>query len=124
MYRHGTEAVSLVQKQIAQLCLTDARGILEHCVEDRFQFAGRAGNDLQHLRRRRLLLQRFGQFAGALLLGLKQSYILDCNHRLVGKSIDQVNLSFSEWLDPGAATETARQSGFLREAGEHQGWLR
>jgi hypothetical protein len=32
-----------------------------------------------------------------LLLRLEQSHVLDCDHRLIGESLDQLDLLVSEW---------------------------
>ena len=46
----------------------------------------------EHLRCRGLLVQRFGEFARALLLGVEQPRVLDRDHRLVGEGGDQLDL--------------------------------
>ncbi len=48
-------------------CLAEARCVLQHGLEHRLKLAGRARDDAQDLRRRRLLLQRLGELAGAQL---------------------------------------------------------
>jgi hypothetical protein len=48
------------------------------------------------------LLQGFGELASALLLGLEQPYILNCDHRLVGESGDELNLLLAERLYLGS----------------------
>src|SRR5262249_38651810 len=40
----------------------------------------------------RLLLQRFRKLAGALALGLEQAHVLNCDHSLVGESLQQIFL--------------------------------
>src|SRR6516164_6653315 len=67
----------------SKLGVADANSVLEHRVEYRLQIAGRAGNDLEHLGGRRLLLQRLSKFSRALLLRLEQPGILDRDQRLV-----------------------------------------
>jgi hypothetical protein len=61
-----------VTEQHAQFGLADAKRILQYCVEDRLEPAGRARDDAQHLGACRLLLHglgkvlpRLGQLAGA-----------------------------------------------------------
>ena len=51
---------------------------------------------LQHLRGRRLLLQRLGQFARARLHLVEQPHVLDRDHRLVGEGRDQLDLLVGE----------------------------
>jgi hypothetical protein len=69
--------------------------IRQHGLKHRLQLPRRPRYDLQHLRRRRLLLQRLGELARALLLCLKQPHVLDSDHRrpekrnlLIGKRIN------------------------------------
>src|SRR5262245_20533592 len=66
----------------------DARRVLQNRPEHRLQISWRAADDLQYLRRRGLLLQRFGQFLCARFNFVKQAYILDRNHSLIGKRGD------------------------------------
>src|SRR5262249_15392478 len=57
--RPGPVAVSVAQPQRAVTGFAKPRGIREHGSKYRFQLAGRTRYDTQHLRSRRLLLQRF-----------------------------------------------------------------
>ena len=50
-----------------KLRLAEPGGIFQQSMKHRLQIAGRAGDDLQHLARRRLLLQRFRKFSSELL---------------------------------------------------------
>ena len=56
---------------------------LDERIEHRLQVEGRAADDLQHLGRRRLLLQRLGELGGARLDLLEQARILDRDDGLV-----------------------------------------
>ena len=67
-------------------------------VEHRLQFAGRAGDDLEHLGGRGLLLQRLGQISRARLHLVEQPHVLDRDHRLVGEGRDQLDLLVGERL--------------------------
>jgi len=87
-----TEDVSFVEIQRAEFGLADARCVLQHGLEHRLNFAGRARYDAEHLRCRGLLLQRIGKLVRALLLGLEQPRILDRDHRLVGEGLEQCDL--------------------------------
>jgi hypothetical protein len=62
MQRGEPKRASIVQEQIAELGLADAHGIRQHGFENWRQLAWRTRDDPQHLRRRRLLLQRLGEF--------------------------------------------------------------
>ena len=55
-----------------------------------------AADDLENVGGRGLLLQRFGQLARALLLGVEQARVLDRDHRLVGESCDQLDVLIGE----------------------------
>ena len=63
MRRGNTNVVALAEPQVAKFGLTDARCSCQYCLENGLQLARRARNDVQHLRRRRLLLQCFVQLA-------------------------------------------------------------
>ena len=54
-------------------------------LEHRLHVRGRTGDDLQDVGRRGLTLQCLPRL-------VEQAYILDCNHRLVGKGLEQGNL--------------------------------
>ena len=84
--RHSAEAVCLRSSySSAELGLADARRVLQHRLEHRLQFARRAGDDLQHLRGRGLLLQRLGQIVGALAQLVEQPRVLDGDDGLGGE---------------------------------------
>ena len=63
---------------------------------------GGAADDVEHLRRRRLLLQRFGEFLCTLLLRLEQPHVLDGDHRLIGECHDQFDFTLVERFDSTA----------------------
>src|SRR5262249_53373752 len=88
----GIKRVTIITKQHTKLGLANPHSILQHGLEHEFQIARRTRNNSQHLRSRRLLLQRLGKLARALLLGLEQPNVLDRDHRLVGKGADKLNL--------------------------------
>ena len=76
--------------QSAELGLADARRVLQHGLEHRLQFAGRAGDDPQHLGGRRLLLQRFAQL-------VEQPRVLDGDDGLGGEGFEQLDLLVRKW---------------------------
>ena len=49
-------------------------------------------NDVEHLAGRRLLLKRFGEITVPVLELLKQPDVFNCDHRLIGKGSDEINL--------------------------------
>src|SRR5262249_16053993 len=59
--RGEMQSAFLTEIEIAELGRADAGRVLQHGVEDGLQLARRARNYAQHLRRRRLLLQRLGK---------------------------------------------------------------
>ena len=63
------EHVALVARHIAEAGLADAASRSPAWPRTRLELAGRARDDAQHLGGRRLLLQRLGELARALLLG-------------------------------------------------------
>ena len=65
-------------------------------VEHRLQIESRAADDLQHLGGGGLLLQRFGEVAGARLHLVEQPHVLDRDHRLVGEGLDDFDLAIRE----------------------------
>ena len=74
-------------------------GICQQGFEHRGEFAGRAGDDAQHLRGRGLLPQRLGKIIGALPQFLEQPGILDCDDGLGGEILDQLDLPIGEQAD-------------------------
>ena len=80
----------------AELGLADARRVRQHGLEHRLKLAGRARDDLQHLRGRGLLLQCLGEVARARLHLVEQPHVLDRDHRLVGEGRDQLDLLVGE----------------------------
>ena len=76
----------LIQIHRAEVRPADARGILQHLLEHRFQFARRGADDLKNLRGRRLLLQRLREVARSRLHLVEQPDILDRDHGLIGEA--------------------------------------
>src|SRR5262245_53314921 len=65
---------------------------IEHCL----QIEGRAADDLEHVGSRGLLLEGFGEIAGARLDLVEQPHVLDRDHRLVSEGADQLDLFLRE----------------------------
>ena len=63
------------------------------------RFARRRTDDLQHLARGGLLLQRFGQIVGALAQFVEQPRVLDGDDRLRGEVLHQLDLLVDKWPD-------------------------
>ena len=86
--------------------LAQPSGALDEGAEDRLQVDRRARDDPQDLGRRRLLLQRLGRVAVALLQLLEQAGVLDGDDGLVGERLQQLDLPLGERLDLVAAVRT------------------
>ncbi len=63
MRRNEVHGVAIPAMDISKLGIADADGILQHGCKDRLKIAGRTADNLKHLRRRGLLLQRLLQLA-------------------------------------------------------------
>ena len=96
------KCVAVAEEQVAELGLADSYRVCQYRLEHGHQVAGRAGDDLEHLGGRGLLLERLGQLAGARLHLVEQPHVLDRDHRLVGEGGDQLDLLFGEWADAGS----------------------
>ena len=57
------QAIAVPAVDASKLGVADADCILQHGLKHRRKIAGRAADNLEHLRRRRLLLQRLGKLA-------------------------------------------------------------
>src|SRR5215470_6716981 len=58
-----SELVTLAEKQARKLGVAQACRVRQHGIEDRLQFSGRTTDYAEHLRGRRLLLQRLDKLA-------------------------------------------------------------
>jgi hypothetical protein len=54
--RHRANATAIAQEHLAKLGLGDRDCLLQHRLEHRLKLSGRTGDELEHLRGRRLLL--------------------------------------------------------------------
>src|SRR5215470_10433560 len=78
--------------------ITQPRRVLSHDIEHRLNIGWRAGNDAEDFARCGLLFQSFFEF-------LKQSHVLDGDHGLVGKGLEERNLLISERPDFHSANQ-------------------
>src|SRR5262249_47909712 len=92
-------SVVLAESQYHVINPTNPCGAFDDGVEDRLHVRRRTTDDAEYLGRCRLMLQGFAQFCVTLLDLLEQPHILDGDHRLVGKGLNQIDLPFGEWLD-------------------------
>jgi len=75
------------------ISIAQPSGRFHQRVEHGLQIEGRTADDLEHVGGGGLLLQRFAQLGGALLHVVEQPHVLDRNHRLVGESGQQFDLT-------------------------------
>src|SRR5215469_8784536 len=74
-------------------CLAELRGGLGYGIKDGLELRRRTIDDLDHIRRGSLLLQRLGKLARLRLLGLEQARVLDSDHGLAREALQQINFS-------------------------------
>ena len=84
--------VSLAQSQYHVIDPANPGGALHNGVEYRLHVRGRAADDAEHFCRRSLMLQRLSQFCVALAEFLEQTHVFDCDHGLVGKGFEKLDL--------------------------------
>jgi hypothetical protein len=94
--RKEAKHVAIPGIDISKLGVADANGLLQHGLEHGLQIARRTADDLEHLRRGRLLLQRFRELDGALTQLVEQPRILDGDDGLIGEIPDEVDLLVAE----------------------------
>src|SRR5215472_15784369 len=93
---HRERAV-LIQVERTEVRFAKAGRICQHTFKYRRKFTWRTRYDAQHLRRRRLLLQRFGELGRALAQFVEQPRVLDGDDRLSGEVLHQRDLFISKW---------------------------
>jgi hypothetical protein len=108
---HGVESLAVEPEHGPELRVADARRILQHCLEDRLQLARRTRDDLQHLRRCGLLLQRLAEVLRALAQLVEQAGILDGDDSLGGEGLQQRDLLVRERADLHAAYQNSSNWG-------------
>jgi hypothetical protein len=95
--RDKAELLSLPKIERAKLGVAYADGLLQHGCKHRLKIAGRAADDLEDLRGRGLLLQRFAEVGCALTQLIQKPRVFDSDDCLVGKIGYQLDLAFGEW---------------------------
>ena len=83
--RKEVQGVAVTVVDISKRGAADANSILQHGGKHGLQIAGRATDDPEHLRSRRLLLQRLCEVGGALAQFVEQPRVLDGDDGLGGK---------------------------------------
>ena len=87
---------ALAKEDECHFSLAQPRGGFDKGVQYGLQIKRRTANDLEHVRGRRLLLQRFGEIVRTLPQFPEQSCILDRDHRLLRKVAEQFDLLVRE----------------------------
>src|SRR5262245_30083577 len=105
-------SIALAQPQNHVIDPANPRGALNDGVENRLHVRGRAADDAEHLRCRRLMLQSFTQLCVALSDLFEQPHVLDGNDRLASESFEQFNMSVRKWthFDASDVDHTNRRS--------------
>ena len=94
--RNDVSCAALEPDQVAKLGIANAGRVRQHGLEHGLQLARRAADDLEHLRRRGLLLQRFAEIVGALAQLVEQPGVLDGDDGLGGEVLHQLDLLVGE----------------------------
>ena len=76
-----------------------SRRRLDKGIEHGLQIEGRAADHLEHVGGSGLLLQRFREIVGASAQLVEQAGVLDGDHRLIGKALEQRDLFLVKRLD-------------------------
>src|SRR6516162_10638408 len=91
---------------VAEGGIADVGRLLQHGRKHRLEISWRTGDDLENLRRGRLLFQCFSEIVGAaakvvgaLTQLVEQPCVLDGDHGLGGEVRDQRDLLVGEWLN-------------------------
>ena len=95
------------------------RGVRRDGVEDRENIRWRARDHAQNFRGRRLLLERLRQVTVPRLELLEQPHVLDRNHRLIGKGLQQLDLTLGEEPDSGSCNAQHADGSPLAEHGDN-----
>jgi hypothetical protein len=103
MQRDTLKFIAFDKQHRAKRCIANARRVRQYDLEHWLERARRARDDLEHFGGRGLPLQRLGQLARALLLGLEQPHVLDRDHRLVGERPQKRNLLIRKRINLGTS---------------------
>ncbi len=112
--------IALAKEDRTPVGTTQLDGRLDQGFENGLQIKRRTADDLEHLGSCGLLLQRFGQVARPGLYFLEQVDVGNGDHRLVGKTRDEVYLPLGEWLDFSAGQEHDADDLVLLQQGDRE----
>jgi hypothetical protein len=91
-----TPCTIIEPEQHSKIGFADAHRVCQHRLEDRLKLARRSADHLENLRRRRLLLKRFGEIVGAPAQFVVQAHVFDGDDGLVSKILNQLD---SFWVN-------------------------
>ena len=113
MRRDKVHGVAIPTVDISKLGVADPYGILQHGFKYGLKITGRAADNLEHLRRGGLLLQRLGKFSRALLLCLEQPHVFDGDGGLISERLQKSDVLFLERSHLGTADhDRAKRTAF------------
>src|SRR5262249_37183669 len=93
---HNLERVPIPKVNVPEFGTTDAGGVLEHACKYGLKITAGAANNLQYLRRCRLLFQQLGEFARTPLFRIEEASVLDRDHCLISEGFHQLDLHLGE----------------------------
>ncbi|HMH54535.1 MAG TPA: hypothetical protein VK548_30145 [Candidatus Acidoferrum sp.] len=95
------EDLAVEPEDMATACATESRRVLDERFEHRLKIERRAADDLEDFAGGGLLLERFAEIVVACLKLGEKSHVLDRDHRLVGKGLEERDLLVGERVDLG-----------------------
>lgn len=98
MVRLDDDIVAISQNDQRIICLAKPACAFHNRLEHRTDFSRRGSDNPQDIGTTGLVRQRLGQISRPALQLFEEPYILDCDHGLVGKRGDEVDLLFRERL--------------------------
>src|SRR5262245_55426943 len=117
--RNAPECAIFIEHHATEVGLAYARRVLQHGLEYGLELARRTRDDAQHLRGRRLLLQRLGQFTSAGLHLVEQPHVLNRDHRLIGVGLDKRDMLDIERLGSSAGSSDRRNDLVIPDHGSN-----
>src|SRR6202162_4189001 len=84
--------LAIVDQDVAEFGFANPQSVREHRLKYGLHIARRRADDPEHLRRRRLLLQRLGEIVGAVAQFVEQPRVLDGDDGLRGEVLHQFDL--------------------------------
>src|SRR5262249_21999130 len=95
--RRNLQKFAVAEPNNAVYGLAQARCALNDRIEHWLSICRRPADDVKHLARRGLMFKSLGQLLSARLHLVEQPDVLDRDHRLIGKCVQQLDLSICEW---------------------------